>query len=800
MTAHSQTFCASPTQNAINLKSHVRTLRIRPITLRLSECLSAMNKEHSKVKQKVARNDQLSEELAGLREHYSSLIEEMHTQHVEELALISSQNQTNPGVVVDGNSAGLRELESAAAESKKECATLKEKLNRLTDELEFHKNENLDSVMKKEIVIINQTSQIAKLTNSNKDLASALEKAKIEQELNVTELLQLRTSIEDMRVNETLLLESNGMKLEKEKQEDRVKEEEEEELRVKELQGEEERVRERKTADEKKQEEEQEQRRVGDLENQAVRDQMQNRIDELCVHVTNANTEIGILNTEIVQLQTDMSNTLENTAKDKAAISSATSLQNEKYEHEIEALKEVTTEHMAVIAKQLTLLNASDEKLSTVQEEMKDLVTSLLKLEAGKEEETSEMQHHIEQLSDDILELQEKCNALKDETFVLKSNLQNEKLKSFNLENKQITDELNAVSTAVGGSESEDIRTLKSELQLANEMINKLTTELSESKEAKNEVDELRKSGKELESNVGEMEGQLRTAVVTALTNEITAKTEIEALEFEKIHLQQKIAELGASLKEQSELLESLQSSSTSLTGAEGEGEGEVGVIELEMEGGEREREGGEGDVSGLIENGNETKHTSNGADISISVEHDKGKDEDEEQNAHASNSNDNDARVQDLGLKILDLECKVQDLSLALAEKESEYGNQSTQLTDALAEVEFMRNENESNRMEYQQKDDLILEIVEAKHSLEVEIQTFLGEQLYRYIPCHAALFVISLTVQYNAVQYSTALNVQHPFLFSSALHCDTALHSASCFFSCLVFLCSVSTLKWYM
>jgi chromosome segregation ATPase len=579
---------------------------------------------------------------------------------------------------------------------KSEYKKLEEILTKTNEELSFYKNENLDSMMKKEITIINQSAEMDKISQKNKEISEKYEISENLRKSQKESLEELKKSLQMMEDEMSDAAGSYNNQL---------------------------MIAEGKTK-----------------ENEGL----QNQILELTESLLAAETEHKGHIKEIERLTDSMTESLRITVSLESTIEES-KLKITELEEEVARVTELNNELSMSNEKQEALLTLSDAKIVEVQEEMKDLVKSLVVLEASKEEESAESQSHIEKLVNEVHEKDASYNSLKDENFALQSTLQMEKMKCLELESKiaQIeTDSILCVEEAaettegmgegVGGSEGDEVSSLRSQLDAAQQVIDQYNTIDSQKSSLLNEIEGLQVSKRELQEHLSELETQLSTAVVTALSNEAAAKTEIDTHQYETFRLLSEIQGLQVVVEQQTEEIVYLQSQSQSTTGSPRSPRGSFvtsrllstdDVIEdarpdLPVQNGLILSDDILTDIDIEIVNKNEIEAAGQAQSESVKIEI-------ELLNQQIQGQNQ---QIQDQNQRIQSLSEQVQEASSLLEGKNKELLTATAALAASEAQTSSLLLQIEAQRLEYLEKDDLISQVLDGKKTLEEEIKRFLG------------------------------------------------------------------------
>lgn len=557
---------------------------------------------------------------------------------------------------------------------KSEYKKLEEILTKTNDELSFYKNENLDSMMKKEITIINQSAEMDKISQKNKEMSEKYEiseNLRKSQKESIEELKRKLQTIEDNLSDAVGISNSHLLIVEGKTKEN---------------------------------------------------DGLQNRILELTNFLSSAESENVEFVKETERLNHCITESLRTSGSMELNIEEGR-LKVTELEGELDRVNDLNNGLSLSNEKQQELLALSDAKIEEVQEEMKDLVKSLVVLEASKEEEIAEFQSHIEKLVHEIQEKEGTYGSLREELSAVQSSLQEERTKSHDLQSRILCIESNPHSHAterVDGSgegpgvgvgsgdsavEGDEVSSLRSQLDAAQQIIDQYNAIDSQKHSLLHEIEGLRVCKGQLEENLSELETQLSTAVVTALSNEAAAKTEIETHLYESFRLASEVQGLQLVVEQQTEEIVFLQSRSASPRGSF------TSNIHLS------------GDVM-------------EGVRPEIAVFRSLISSDDKLINTDIGNRNDIknieieqlSQQIQNQNEQIQGLSEEVQEASRQLEEKTKELLTASAALASGEAETASLVQQMDALRLEYLEKDDLISQVLDGKKTLEEEIKRFLG------------------------------------------------------------------------
>ena len=634
---------------------------------RLKECLSGIDEEHSSTLHKASKCD-----------HYMGELESIHENHKKELKNIMDQKEEESNKIQS-------DLESVKIENKNLEATL----TKTSDELNFYKNENLDSMMKKEITIINQAAELEKITQKNKEI---LEKYDISESLRKSQ----KENIEELK-KKILTIEAQIIET------------------------------------------------AGNTNSQLLIAQGQNKENEgLQNHILELENSLLSNKSEIEEYVKDIQRLNEAAAESlKITIILNTDIEERtlkitELEDKIVYLETSNKELREGDLKQQHFLSLSDSRIEEIEEEMRDLVKSLVALEVAKEEERIEFESHIEKLVNEMQERETAVSALKDESSALQSELQIERIKSLNLENKIASVDTHNF-TAPGTRESEgkdsgsDIIHRSAEHSAVQQALEQSTAEGGLKYSLLEEIEGLKMSKKELEEQLAELETQLSTVVVTALSNEAAAKTEIETHLYEAFRLASEVQGLQIVVEQQTEEIVYLQSQSTggspraSFTSRHSAMDDIVEEVErdfnVEDELAVSDDVFAEIDMEGAFvgKDGDDMIRDQTGGHTDRSESEGMGEPERGLENAGSE--------IQRLRDEIQGLTDRAQEMDQVLADRREDLVSATAALEASEAETSALIQAAESKRLEYLEKDDLISQVVEGKKTLEEEIKRFLGE-----------------------------------------------------------------------
>jgi chromosome segregation ATPase len=658
----------------------------------LRECLAGIDEEHSITLHKASKCD-----------HYKGELESIHDKHKNEMQRILDQAQADSEQIQT-------DLETLTSENKK----LEEILTKTNDELSFYKNENLDSMMKKEITIINQSAEMDKISHKNKEIS---EKYEISENLRKSQ----KESIEELK-RQLHTIENNMSDA------------------------------------------------AGSSNNQLLimegktkeNEELKTQILELTNSLSVATSQNDGYAKEIERLKEFNTESVK-TKESSDIIIEENKLRVEELQEMIAQIEQSNKELTISNVKQQDLLTLSEIKIEEVEEEMKDLVKSLVALEASKDDESAEFQSHIDKLVNEIQEKETTCNNLKDENFSLQSTLQIEKIKCHNLEGKiaqiesdsvlkglgsaeglvegEEKDEGNREVKGKGESEGDEVSSLRSQLDAAQQIIDQYNAVDNQRCSLLEEIEGLKVSKKELEEHLTELETQLSTVVVTALSNEAAAKTEIETHLYETFRLASEVQGLQVVVEQQTEEIVYLQSQSTSESPRSTRGSftsnkylsNDDVILEVRPELAVLNGLKASDEMFTDIDIENINKH-----DIIIEPTADSdilnsgtGQGQIDNIGVQVLNQQiqDQNQQIQDQNQRIQSLSEQAQEMSHLLETKSAELLHVTAALTASEAELSTLIKHTEAQRLEYLEKDDLISQVVDGKKALEEEIKRFLGE-----------------------------------------------------------------------
>jgi chromosome segregation ATPase len=493
----------------LNSSSHtyVRTLRLR-------ECVSRIDEEHS-----------LSLQAASQCNHYKEELMKIQEKHKAEYDMIQEKNQSELNAL-------LLNLESESSEKN----NLQAQINKLNKDLEMYKDDNVDALMKKEIIIINLTQELESSTKNNESVTKewSLSQEKRNYLENTVKELTEKNQVSDVKLKDlnATLLEMNENANSKAITDEKISVVND---RIKELEG------------------------ILDLRNQEY-DGLKNEVSRL-----NDALQKSVVDCENVQEVQDKLNDQqkENEIQAEKFLSSIRNLTNEKEVLTNELMKE----------KENTL--NSNEKINEIQNEMKDLVASLLSLEKAKEEEHSEAQMHIEKLSDEMQEMVTKRNVLSDENATLQNDLDSLLLKNKELENDLLSNQNNEKDNSsnelsINQMNSEKIESLESAILNAKNQINSYTQQLQENEVSLNELKNMKDSELLMQNRITDLENQIGEMNINlSIVTEKNVKEKEEREERDKVagndrekertDMESKVQDLHTQLAESKEEIKTLR-------------------------------------------------------------------------------------------------------------------------------------------------------------------------------------------------------------------------------------------------
>lgn len=650
---------------------------------RLRECLAGIDEEHSVTLHKASKCD-----------HYKGELDSIHDEHKNEMQRILDQAQADSEQIQT-------DLKTLTSENKK----LEEILTKTNDELSFYKNENLDSMMKKEITIINQSAEMDKISHKNKEIS---EKYEISENLRKSQ----KESIEELK-KQLYTIENNMSDA------------------------------------------------AGSSNNQLlIMEGKTKENEELKTHILELTNSLSLATTQNdgyakeVERLNELNTESVKTKESSDIIIEENKLRMVELQEMIAQVEQSNKELTLSNVKQQDLLTLSEIKIEEVEEEMKDLVKSLVALEASKDDESAEFQSHIDKLVNEIQEKETTCNNLKDENFSLLSTLQIEKIRCHNLEGKIAQIESDSVLRGLGSSEGvlegeekgegnrevevkgeskgDEVSSLRLQLDAAQQIIDQYNTVDNQKSSLLEEIEGLKVSKRELEEHLSELETQLSTSVVTALSNEAAAKTEIETHLYETFRLASEVQGLQVVVEQQTEEIVYLQSQSTSESPRSTRGSfsnkylsNDDVILEVRPELAVLNGLKASDEMFTDIDIVNVNEH-----DIIIepTADHhilDCGAGQGQSDNIELKELNQ---QIQDQNQQIQSLSEQAQEMSHLLEAKSAELLSVTAALTASEAEMNTLIKHTEAQRLEYLEKDDLISQVVDGKKALEEEIKRFLG------------------------------------------------------------------------
>jgi chromosome segregation ATPase len=367
---------------------------------------------------------------------------------------------------------------------------LQAQINKLNKDLEMYKDDNVDALMKKEIIIINLTQELESSTKNNESVTKewSLSQEKRNYLENTVQELTEKNQILDVKLKDlnATLSEMNENKNSKAITDEKISVVNN---RIKELEE------------------------ILDLRNQEY-DGLKNEVGRL-----NDALQKSVVDCENVQEVQDKLNDQqkENEIQAEKFLSSI---------HNLETEKEFLTNELM---KETESTQNSNEKIIEIENEMKDLVASLLSLEKAKEEEHSEAQMHIEKLSDEMQEMVMKRSVLIDENATLQNNLESLLLKNKELESKLLSNQKSEKDNSnnelsINQMNSEKIESLESALLAANNQINSYTQQLQENEVSLNEMKNIKDNEILMQNRISDLENQISEMNMNLST--ITEKNE----------------------------------------------------------------------------------------------------------------------------------------------------------------------------------------------------------------------------------------------------------------------------------
>ena len=467
----------------------------------------------------------MSLQAASQCNHYKEELMKIQEKHKEEYDIIQEKNQSEVNAL-------LLNLESESSEKN----NLQAQINKLNKDLEMYKDDNVDALMKKEMIIINLTQELESSTKNNESVTKewSLSQEKRNYLENTAKELTEKNQILDEKLKDlnATLLEMNENKNSKAITDEKFSVVND---RIKELEE------------------------ILDVRNQEY-DVLKNEVSRL-----NDALQKSVVDCENVQEVQDKLNDQqkENEIQAEKFLSSI---------HNLENVKQILTNELM---KEKENTQNSNEKIIEIENEMKDLVASLLSLEKAKEEEHTEAQLHIEKLSDEMEEMVMKRSVSIDENATLQNNLEslllkNKELESNLLSNKDSEKDNSNNELSINQMNSEKIESLESSLLTANNQINSYTQQLQENDVSLNEMKNMKDNEvlmqnrvSDLESQIGEM--NMNLSIITE--RNVKDKEEREESgreagmdrEKEKSDLESKIQGLHTQLAESQEEIRSLR-------------------------------------------------------------------------------------------------------------------------------------------------------------------------------------------------------------------------------------------------
>ena len=467
----------------------------------------------------------MSLQAASQCNHYKEELMKIQEKHKAEYDSIQEKNQSELNAL-------LLNLESESSEKN----NLQAQINKLNKDLEMYKDDNVDALMKKEIIIINLTQELESSTKNNESVTKewSLSQEKRNYLENTVQELTEKNQILDVKLKDlnVTLLEMNENTNSKAITDETISVVNN---RIKQLEE------------------------ILDLRNQEY-DGLKNEVNRL-----NDALQKSVVDCENVQEVQDKLNDQqkENEIQAEKFLSSINNLENEK---------EVLTNELM---KEKENTQNRNEKIIEIENEMKDLVASLLSLEKAKGEEHTEAQTHIDKLSDEMQEMVIKRSVLIDENATLQNNLeslllQNKELESDLQSNQRSEKDNSNDELSINQMNSEKIESLESAILTANNQINSYTQQLQENEVSLNEIQNMKDNERLMQNRISDLENQIsemdtNLSIITernAKDKEEREENGIEAgsdREKERTDLESKIQDLHTQLTESKEEVRSLR-------------------------------------------------------------------------------------------------------------------------------------------------------------------------------------------------------------------------------------------------
>ena len=416
---------------------------------RLRELISRIDEEHSVTLQSASQCDHYKEEIMKIQEQKIEydIIHDKNRIELDAL-LLNLQSESN------------------------EKSNLQAQLMKLKNDFELYKDDNVDVLMKKEIMIINLTQDLESTTKNNesvtKEWGLSQEKRAI-LEKSIIELNEKNKLLDvELRDLNATLFEINGSSVPREISDEKIREVSD---RVGELEG------------------------ILDLRNQEN--------NEFKSEVFNLN--------KALQSSLEESNRVQDEIKLK--FSSDNQIQSEVFSTSINNLEKDNKDLLNELEKEKENLQISNDRILEIEHEMKDLVASLLSLEKSKEDENSEAQAHIEKLSDELQEIVLIKDILSDENSKLQNNFDIISLRNMELENNLTLNQENVEENCNNDKAANERNIQKTELLESNLL------------DAQNQIDLLSKQIEENNISLSDM--------VNMKENEKSSRNRIKELQYQ---------------------------------------------------------------------------------------------------------------------------------------------------------------------------------------------------------------------------------------------------------------------------
>ena len=406
-------------------------------------------------------------------EHSVTLQSASQCDHYKEEIMKIQEQKIEHDIIHDKNQIELDALLLNLQSESNEKSNLQAQLIKLKNDFEMYKDDNVDVLMKKEIMIINLTQEMESSTKNNESLTKewglSQEKRAI-LEKSIVELNEKNELLDvELRDLNATLFEINGSSVPREISDEKIREVSD---RVGELEG------------------------ILELRNQEI-NEFKSEVFKL---------------SEALQLSSEESNRVQDEIKLK--YSSDNQIQSEVLSTSINNLEKDNEDLLNKLEKEKENSQISNDKIYEIENEMKDLVASLLSLEKSKEEENSEAQAHIEKLSDELQETLLEKNILSDENSILQNTFD-----AILIKNKELEKNLRFNQENVEGNYNNDkeanerniqkIVLLESNLLTAQNQIDSLSKQIEENNISLSEMVNMKENEKSSRNRIKEFQNQI---------------------------------------------------------------------------------------------------------------------------------------------------------------------------------------------------------------------------------------------------------------------------------------------------